>query len=493
MGRDLSAAAGAVIATFLATALLLKLFQALWKRRASTQEAVIDAEAKDGIEPCVQVGDTELHEEDIEEGVRGRCAASDMATVPTLDQSSDGQALRMSGQCLRPRTPVTPGGPPTPLRPQTATEVLALQYAVALPEKSYGSQDPRRPSSRSSSADVPERRATADGRQRTSSPAGVHSADEKRPTSRNSTRSAWSDERAAGAAWSAPTQVMQTSEWWAEASVWWPEAVNSNWESPYRPSSRNSRTRPSQGEERPSSQQSSRAPREKDLMRKSAEVGEGMWPFADKLSPFGGDQLFAMDSTRFGATWEPQMDKEPFSEEGITVKRVAPAPPPFPRTFQERQHDLFVGPNAWNGSFGVEGGTQVPVGSPIRWSAKVQPDVSPSREAGPEPGRQPVRAEPVRLVGTPPKTPPKGKLQGLVDLLLWPPGKPDAVRSQPESRIVSMNRQLDETRMAPLTERKRVFRELQRQLHPDKNVDCEDDAKMAFQELMQLRAGYLRD
>lgn len=228
-------------------------------------------------------------------------------------------------------------------------------------------------------------------------------------------------------------------------------------------------------------------------MSKSSEAGEGMWPFGDKLSPFGGDQLFAMDSTGFGATWEPQMEKETFSEDGITVRRVAPAPPPLPATFQERQRSLFVGPNDWNGSYGAEGGTQNPVGSPIRWSAKVQPEASPSREAGPEPGRQPVRAEPMRLVGTPPKTPPKGKLQGLVDLLLWPPGKPDAVRSQPESRIVSMNRQLDETRMAPPAERKRVFRELQRQLHPDKNVDCEDDSKMAFQELMQLRAGYLRD
>jgi len=55
-----------------------------------------------------------------------------------------------------------------------------------------------------------------------------------------------------------------------------------------------------------------------------------------------------------------------------------------------------------------------------------------------------------------------------------------------------MMQQLDQTRGQPLVERKRIFRELQRQLHPDKNVDCAEEAKMAFQELMQQRAFYFK-
>jgi len=55
-----------------------------------------------------------------------------------------------------------------------------------------------------------------------------------------------------------------------------------------------------------------------------------------------------------------------------------------------------------------------------------------------------------------------------------------------------MIQQLKETREEPLIERKRVFRELQRQLHPDKNVDCAEEAKLAFQELMQQRTAYLK-
>lgn len=52
--------------------------------------------------------------------------------------------------------------------------------------------------------------------------------------------------------------------------------------------------------------------------------------------------------------------------------------------------------------------------------------------------------------------------------------------------------QLEQTREEPLEVRKSTFRDLQRQLHPDKNTDCEEAAKRAFQTLMEHRADYLR-
>lgn len=52
-------------------------------------------------------------------------------------------------------------------------------------------------------------------------------------------------------------------------------------------------------------------------------------------------------------------------------------------------------------------------------------------------------------------------------------------------------KQLDSTRSSPLEERKKVFRDLQRQLHPDKNPDDQEAAKLAFQRLMESRDSYL--
>jgi hypothetical protein len=59
------------------------------------------------------------------------------------------------------------------------------------------------------------------------------------------------------------------------------------------------------------------------------------------------------------------------------------------------------------------------------------------------------------------------------------------------SKTESMLKQLEETRGETFAERKRVFRDLQRQLHPDKNTANEEEAKLAFQELMQQRTSYL--
>lgn len=51
---------------------------------------------------------------------------------------------------------------------------------------------------------------------------------------------------------------------------------------------------------------------------------------------------------------------------------------------------------------------------------------------------------------------------------------------------------LKETKREPLAVRRTVFRDLQRQLHPDKNVHCSEAATLAFQQLMELRSSYLR-
>lgn len=62
-----------------------------------------------------------------------------------------------------------------------------------------------------------------------------------------------------------------------------------------------------------------------------------------------------------------------------------------------------------------------------------------------------------------------------------------------DSLLAGVMRRLDETRREPLEERRRVFKELQRQLHPDKNMDCQEAAKVAFQKLMDRRGIYLAD
>lgn len=68
--------------------------------------------------------------------------------------------------------------------------------------------------------------------------------------------------------------------------------------------------------------------------------------------------------------------------------------------------------------------------------------------------------------------------------------KPDP-GMQAASLIAGMLLQLDQTRQEPLAVRKNIFRNLQRQLHPDKNQDCEEASKLAFQHLMEHRAAYL--
>jgi len=50
---------------------------------------------------------------------------------------------------------------------------------------------------------------------------------------------------------------------------------------------------------------------------------------------------------------------------------------------------------------------------------------------------------------------------------------------------------LDGARSKPLEERKKLFKDLQRQLHPDKNIEQPEAAKQAFQKLMEQRGPFL--
>lgn len=63
---------------------------------------------------------------------------------------------------------------------------------------------------------------------------------------------------------------------------------------------------------------------------------------------------------------------------------------------------------------------------------------------------------------------------------------------QAGSLSLLLQERLDKTRQLPLDEKQRVFKELQRLLHPDKNPDRSDAAKLAFQQLMDQRKSYLR-
>eukprot|EP00929_Paragymnodinium_shiwhaense_P043032 TRINITY_DN22182_c0_g1_i2.p1 TRINITY_DN22182_c0_g1~~TRINITY_DN22182_c0_g1_i2.p1 ORF type:complete len:794 (-),score=196.51 TRINITY_DN22182_c0_g1_i2:177-2558(-) len=63
--------------------------------------------------------------------------------------------------------------------------------------------------------------------------------------------------------------------------------------------------------------------------------------------------------------------------------------------------------------------------------------------------------------------------------------------SQATELVSDVLRQLEATRSKPLAERKKIFRDLQRQLHPDKNMEQAEAAKLAFQQLMEHRPAYL--
>eukprot|EP00929_Paragymnodinium_shiwhaense_P073650 TRINITY_DN37610_c0_g1_i1.p1 TRINITY_DN37610_c0_g1~~TRINITY_DN37610_c0_g1_i1.p1 ORF type:complete len:1079 (+),score=218.88 TRINITY_DN37610_c0_g1_i1:152-3388(+) len=75
-----------------------------------------------------------------------------------------------------------------------------------------------------------------------------------------------------------------------------------------------------------------------------------------------------------------------------------------------------------------------------------------------------------------------------------PPPKEKTPAETAEVLIADMQRHLDKTRIKSLAERKSIFKDMQRQLHPDKNMESEataEAAKIAFQRLMEQRGMYL--
>lgn len=67
----------------------------------------------------------------------------------------------------------------------------------------------------------------------------------------------------------------------------------------------------------------------------------------------------------------------------------------------------------------------------------------------------------------------------------------EAAEKKATSLMDSVMKQIDGTRNAPLEERKKVFKDLQRQLHPDKNPQDQEAAKLPVQKLMENRNVYL--
>ncbi|CAE8606452.1 unnamed protein product, partial [Polarella glacialis] len=61
------------------------------------------------------------------------------------------------------------------------------------------------------------------------------------------------------------------------------------------------------------------------------------------------------------------------------------------------------------------------------------------------------------------------------------------------SLIAEVDQELELTRKCPLFEKRKIFRELQRRLHPDKNPEQAEAAKLAFQHLMDRSRTYLKN
>lgn len=426
-----SVGAAAVLGVFTLTALLFKLSHKLYKQRTEAVAALqvaCEADCKDRVTTWNAAECSQFEEEKLEEGIERKT------------------------------------------KPQTPAEVLALQH---------GSVDPV--SSRPCSPASLRGRSSSSLTRGMATPPRPRSAGMERPRSSFSTRSAWSDSRDNTLRCSSDyADEMGQSNWWAEASQWWPEAVENGWESPYRPSSRNSvRRHPSaKVQDVPSGQA---------FDRPTLPNHQSTWP-SKRYGPCPMKEAFVW------ATWET-VDGTPKARcNGTGVRfatdKAAPAPPPFPETFRQGLGES--GAMSWD--------TRPPSSSiPVAVTAE-------RKQAAAQ--WQPCRpATPAASIGTAADTP-KASSRWHVFYVLG--GKAerakssrsgedqtttrttDASQSAAETRIASMLKELELTREESLPERKRVFRKLQRELHPDKNVDCEEEAKLAFQELMLQRSCYLR-
>lgn len=116
------------------------------------------------------------------------------------------------------------------------------------------------------------------------------------------------------------------------------------------------------------------------------------------------------------------------------------------------------------------------------------------REPTPEPaGRfRRVAAAAVRVVGRQKVQEPEPPAPVAIPTPEEPEPQQDPAE-QAEHLVAEMLDFLETSRGEPFHVRKLIFRDMQRQLHPDKNTDCEEAAKLAFQKLMEQRQGYLRN
>jgi len=69
--------------------------------------------------------------------------------------------------------------------------------------------------------------------------------------------------------------------------------------------------------------------------------------------------------------------------------------------------------------------------------------------------------------------------------------QPPKVKTFADVLIAEVEKALSDVRKAPLYRRQKTFRDLQRKYHPDKNPDHPEEAKMAFQRLMQDRKDFM--
>lgn len=67
------------------------------------------------------------------------------------------------------------------------------------------------------------------------------------------------------------------------------------------------------------------------------------------------------------------------------------------------------------------------------------------------------------------------------------------LEAQTERLLAVMKDTLAASHNEPVAVRRKVFRELQRKLHPDKNAHCREAAKIAFQQLMDQQGKYLKE
>lgn len=534
-----SSAAGLVLGVFVFTGCVFRLLYGMYKRKKEADASQADVAAIRGAKAAMDLESAGAVTE--KNGAEG---------VSKLEVAPDGRAaiLRVAG------------------RPQTPSEVMALKHI----------QHPLvRPSSRGSSRSgsgsprllvsgddwwndrppTPPRSATPTVRGMAAAPRSALDEFPERPGTTNSMRSAWSDGDYAwddpNRPWSAPTKEVEDSKWWEEAREWWPDAVASAWESPYRPSSRNS-NRSMRGSRRQArvtpamaDPEEFQAPPIRVVARpftspvKVASQLTSTWPKkAQDLAP--ADPVYVVQGNE---AWERIKENAKAARVEYQNGRPPPhpGPPPVPKMsvwdFSNLPAEGYR-PSTSAGDAGpartvvtpMRGSTsqdtrkredssrpQASHGArPVASQQSTRPNTSPpqSQEQRIPPSRQGPSpqgpsAGPASDAANAASQAPKCRVftpgaptwmptwRGISEVLV--PGRTDPPKvevakldsGRPEERIAAMTRQLDETRHQPPAERKRIFRELQRQLHPDKNVDAPEDAKLVFQELMELRQYYL--